>query len=341
MNYIVFDMEWNQPVCREKTILRPFPLRGEIFQLGAVKLGEDKQYLDGMDLIIRPVYYKRLNRRVAKIVGVDAETIAAGIPFAEAIRRFREWCGPECIFFTWGFDDMPMLVDNLRLHNLDTAWLPRSYNLQIMFNRQFTDGNTQICSLESALEKMEIEPDEQFHDAFNDALYTSTVLSRIDIERGMADYDQDIAASENYAWLNAVERCGFDSAEAALADPEFLAFTCPVCGAAMQSESGWLNQRDHRRIAVASCPEHGEYFFKLRVKKLAEGNYLARKNSCQLSDTLRSYFEEKKKKHEEAEANSKKHFRRRRRPRRKPSPSADAERPKVPAAVSVGAPDEA
>jgi DNA polymerase III epsilon subunit-like protein len=324
MNYIVFDMEWNQPVCREKTILSPFPLRGEIFQIGAVKLSEDGEYLDGLNLIIKPVYYKRLNRRVAKIVGVDNETISAGEPFEKAINDFRRWCGEEFLFFTWGFDDMPMLYDNLRLHKMDTDWLPDSYNLQIMFNHQICDGETKVCSLESTLEKMEIEPDEQFHDAFNDALYTSTVLSRLDIKRGIEEYSADIAASESYSWSNTTENCGYKSIELAMADPLVSGFTCPECGCEMQSDAGWINQRDHRKIAVAKCSEHGEYFFKLRLKKLAEENYMARRNVCQLSDTLRVYYDEKKRLHDEAQ-NKKSTHRRRRRTRRRRAAEAPSE----------------
>lgn len=322
MNYIVFDMEWNQPVCKEKTILAPFPLRGEIFQIGAVKLNENGDYLDGLNLIIKPIYYKKLNRRVAKIVGVDNETISAGLPFEKAINDFRAWCGKECLFFTWGFDDMPMLVDNLRLHKMDTDWLPDSYNLQIMFNHQICDCEKKVCSLEAALEKMEIEPDEQFHDAFNDALYTSTVLSRLDIKRGIAEYSTDIAASESYSFSNTTELCGYKDADAAMADPKISGFTCPECERAMESEFGWINQRDHRKIAIAKCAEHGEYFFKIRIKKLAEGNYMARRNVCELNDSLREFFEEKKKRQDEA--HRKPSGRRRRRPRRRPRSAEQA-----------------
>lgn len=311
MNYIVFDMEWNQPVCREKTILSPFPLRGEIFQIGAVKLNEQCEYLDGLNLIIKPVYYKKLNKRVAKIVGVDSETISSGLPFEKAINDFREWCGEEFIFFTWGFDDVPMLVDNLKLHKMSADWLPDAYNLQIIFNSQTSEGETKACSLEAALGKMEIEPDEQFHDAFNDALYTSTVMSRLDIKKGMSEYFSDMAASDSYSWSNTSELCGFENADSAMKDVAVSGFICPECGATMVSDAGWLNQRDHRKIAVASCAEHGEYFFKLRIRKLAPGNYMARKNVCQMTEPLHNYYIEKKKQHDEAQRKGQTHRRRR------------------------------
>jgi len=38
MNYIVLDMEWNQPYSKAKKHPRGVELRGDIIQIGAVKL---------------------------------------------------------------------------------------------------------------------------------------------------------------------------------------------------------------------------------------------------------------------------------------------------------------
>ena len=38
MNYIVIDLEWNQPLSPQRMIREPFNLGGEIIQIGAVKI---------------------------------------------------------------------------------------------------------------------------------------------------------------------------------------------------------------------------------------------------------------------------------------------------------------
>lgn len=46
MNYIVLDMEWNYPLTRKKQVRDPFFLRGEIIQIGAVKLDAQLEVCD-------------------------------------------------------------------------------------------------------------------------------------------------------------------------------------------------------------------------------------------------------------------------------------------------------
>ena len=41
MNYIVLDLEWNQPLTEQDTITDPFPFDSEIIEIGAVKLDEN------------------------------------------------------------------------------------------------------------------------------------------------------------------------------------------------------------------------------------------------------------------------------------------------------------
>ena len=69
MNYIVLDMEWNQPWPGSPSAKKVLPvaIRGEIIQIGAVRVTEDQQVTDEFQVMVRPKYYRRLNRRVRKI----------------------------------------------------------------------------------------------------------------------------------------------------------------------------------------------------------------------------------------------------------------------------------
>ena len=71
MNFIVLDMEWNQPwpgSPSSKKVL-PVQIRGEIIQLGAVRIN-DQTVADEYQAMITPKYYRRLNRRVSKLTGI-------------------------------------------------------------------------------------------------------------------------------------------------------------------------------------------------------------------------------------------------------------------------------
>ena len=48
MNYIVFDLEWNQPYSNDISFMKrtKMPLTGEIIQIGAVKLNDKLDIVD-------------------------------------------------------------------------------------------------------------------------------------------------------------------------------------------------------------------------------------------------------------------------------------------------------
>ena len=141
MNYIVLDMEWNQPWPGSPSSRKVLPvqIRGEIIQIGAVRVTEDQQVAGEFQVLIRPKYYRRLNRRVSKLTGIkEADLRDNGIPMAEAMGQFRDWCGEDVIFLTWGFDDITILQENLKLYGIDDSWVSRWYNAQMIFKAKPT-----------------------------------------------------------------------------------------------------------------------------------------------------------------------------------------------------------
>ena len=100
MQYIILDMEWNQPWPGSHSAKKqlPSPIRGEIVQIGAVRMTAGQQ-LDGeFQILIRPKYYKKMNRKVASLTGIkDAALKEHGVAFAAAMEQFRSWCGSDCV----------------------------------------------------------------------------------------------------------------------------------------------------------------------------------------------------------------------------------------------------
>ena len=79
MAYIVFDMEWNQPMCaaQPRQGRNGVKLSGEIMQIGAVRLDENFEIEETFSLCVKPHFYKRLNKRVKELTGITKEELAA------------------------------------------------------------------------------------------------------------------------------------------------------------------------------------------------------------------------------------------------------------------------
>lgn len=144
MNYIVLDLEWNQPFNMKQMVKRPVLLYGEIVQIGAVKLDENYHILDTFKIMVSPKCYTKMHKKVSRITKITNEELQYGFPFPVAFKHFKKWCGEEFVFLTWGVEDTNILRDNMLLHEISTEWIPRSYNIQVIFDNQITKENRQI-----------------------------------------------------------------------------------------------------------------------------------------------------------------------------------------------------
>lgn len=275
LQYIVLDMEWNQawPGSYAARQVLPVEIHGEIIQIGAVRLLENGTVADEFQVLVRPKYYKKLNSRVSKLTGIrDATLREEGLPFPEALRRFREWIGGPCIFLTWGFDDIPMLVDNILLHDDEPDWITQWFNAQMIFNAQTGCGTSQK-GLAAAMEIAGIQPSRPAHDALGDAYHTALICSRLDLERGIAEYEQALRSHKDGFHGAPPEGCigrsvfrGYTDKSKAISAMTELKSHCPQCGAPMPN-GAWIAQEGRRYMTMAECPEHGRYLIRIRLQK--------------------------------------------------------------------------
>lgn len=192
MNYIIFDMEWNQPSsAKEKN---PALIRGEIIQIGFFVLDDKLEVLHNEDILIKPVCYKHINQYVGYLTGISQDMLNNGIPFKQALDRLAEYFNEDTVLFTWGDDDIPILNENMRFHKIEMQ-LPKHYNLQRFYSLQ-TGTETRQTALKTAAEYFEIETDIQAHDALNDAFVTLLVARKLDISKGIADYNKAVVLNK-------------------------------------------------------------------------------------------------------------------------------------------------
>ena len=146
----------------------------------------------------------------------------------------------------------------------------------MIFNAQ-TDGSNAQKALKTAMEIFGIEATRPAHDALGDAFHTAQICARLDLKRGMEEYEQALRSHDN--GFHGAELPGcicrkvfYDLADkraalAAMSGPENL---CPTCGRQMLS-SRWFAQPGHRYMDLATCPEHGKFLIRIRMSEQADG----------------------------------------------------------------------
>ena len=275
MDYIVLDMEWNQPWPGSPSARKVLPvqIRGEIIQIGAVRVTEDQQVADEFQVLIKPKYYRRLNRRVSKLTGIkESQLREEGVPMKEAMEQFRAWCGEDITFLTWGFDDITILQENLQLYDIENSWTNRWYNAQMIFNAQ-TDGSNAQKALKTAMEIFGIEATRPAHDALGDAYHTALICARLDLKKGTGEYDA--ALKSHVEGFHGAELPGcisrkvfydYPDKRAALAAMSGKENLCPTCSRQMLG-SRWFAQPGRRYMDLATCPEHGKFLIRVRLSE--------------------------------------------------------------------------
>ena len=68
--------------------------------------------------------------------GIDKERLSHGDTFPTVFEHFREWCGEDPVFVTWGYDDRRIMEQNIIIHDLDWDWIADWINLQLIYNIQ-------------------------------------------------------------------------------------------------------------------------------------------------------------------------------------------------------------
>ncbi len=275
MNYIVMDLEWNQPMNAKKTVTEPVVLRGEIIQIGAVKLNESFQTEDTFKQMVTPKYYTRMHYSVAKLTHIKNADLKQGISFPEALARFATWCGDAFAFLTWGPDDIPILRSNLILHGIDEHWIPACYNVQILFSRQIAKENRQF-SLTTAAEMVKEIP-ETAHDALNDAVTTALICRHLNMEDGLKHYaDGKLSYATKVSSEETISKRYSRKADV-FTDPDFHFFPDPENGNPIPCKR-WVSQKNDRYLSQGKSQTGQVYFVRIRLRKNPDGTYRANRS---------------------------------------------------------------
>ena len=303
----MIDLEWNQAMRSDSPVFNRLPihLRGEIIEIGAVKLNDDMTAGEEFSIYVHPKYFRKMHYKVKKLTGIDHDVLAEGVAFPVALKKLREFCGDDVTFLTWGCDDGPIMEQNIIIHDLDWDWINSWINLQLIFNVQ-TGGDKNQRSLADAMEYFGIEQTRVAHDALGDAYNTAKICEHLDVKEGIRTYaDADRILSSRMTVLPPVPETSdgkepilhdsfgnFESKAAAFSSEDVSSLTCPVCSSKMQP-SKWLNQGDGRYMNIYSCPEHGKYLLRVKFKKGTDNRLTANRVLYEADDEQITYYRQK------------------------------------------------
>lgn len=299
------DMEWNQAMSAQSAVFNKLPihLRGEIIQIGAVKLTDDLQPGEEFQIDVKPVYFRKMHYKVEKLTGFDKDRLEHGVGFVEAFEKFREFCGENCTFITWGCDDKGIMEQNIIIHDLDWDWIDKWVNLQIIYNLQTQAGRNQT-GLSIAMEHFQIEQTRVAHDALGDAYNTALVCAKLDLAEGLRQYDE---ASKT---LPAQSRCedkegqprsdalehraftGYANKDEAFDDRELMTPKCPKCAERMKA-ARWINQGDRRYMSLCSCKKHGSFLVRVKFRNAEDDTLTANRIVYKADEKMEEFYRSK------------------------------------------------
>lgn len=281
MNYIIFDLEWNQ--CPGKKEEEDPHLPFEIIEIGAVRLDSRLQETGRFHRIIRPVVYPTLHFHTRELIPLTEEELRGGVSFPEAIQDFFSFCGGNAMFCTWGSTDLTELQRNLKYYGLLSLLHGplHYYDVQKLFAVQYETLKSQR-SLEYTVDFLHLDRSLAFHQALSDAHYTALIFRTIDpvIRQAWDSIDTwqnpKTKKEEIHAVYNGYTRFisrEFSSKEEAVADQEVSSTRCCLCQKRARKKIRWFSVGSKNYYCAAVCPEHGYLKGKIRMKHTDEGKF--------------------------------------------------------------------
>jgi len=280
MNYVVFDLEWNQPSDGKSSKDRK--LLFEIIEIGAVKLNEDGNKIAEFSETIKPQVYNKLNYHIQKMLGISMAELKRSGTFVQVCKRFLKWCGDDVVFCTWGTQDLTELQRNMHYYKMK----PLSkgplmfYNVQSIYSDHI-GGEDKAYNLEVAVDSLGLQKDIPFHRAYADAYYTAKIFSLMSKDRYYKGklYDlYHLPQSEDEEIYEVIDNQsvfvskGYKDRTDITGNRRLMAMTCAKCRKrSLRPKIRWFSSNTKLYYGAAICMVHGPIKSRLRFKHSDDG----------------------------------------------------------------------
>ncbi len=251
MQYVVFDLEWNNVYGRK---INGFI--NEIIEIGAVKLDEDLNEISTFSGFVKPSIGKKLRGSVKKLTNITNDDVLGGEPFTQAFSDFRKWIGSQpTLILTWGDGDIRVLIENYKYLN-GIAFIPflTDYvDLQTFVQRRVKTEKGQQIGLGKAAEALGID-DTTFshHRALDDSKLSAECFRKVFDFNELQNYIRP-CGTEFYAKL-AFKPYPISNLKNPLVDKKQLVYVCPECRVNAQRQKEWkYSNRFFRTIFRCPC----------------------------------------------------------------------------------------
>lgn len=279
MNYIIFDLEWNQGVSHGEKRDKKLPL--EIVEIGAVKLNEEREMISEFSQLVKPQIYQEMHSITRKIIHIQMEELQKGKYFEEVMADFLDWCGEDTVFCTWGTLDLLELQRNMEYYNMKPlSDKPiKYYDIQKLFSLAYEDGKSRR-TLEYAIDLLCIKKDIPFHRAFSDAYYTAKVFDKIEDPDVLEKYSFDtfiVPDSKEHEvhivfsdYAKHISRT-FTDKKSLFDSKDISSPLCYKCNKRISKRVKWFSPNGKHYYAVGYCLRHGYMKSKIRIRKSEDG----------------------------------------------------------------------
>ncbi|MCH4167555.1 MAG: exonuclease domain-containing protein [Megasphaera sp.] len=183
MKAVFVDFEMNPIGKKQKEVRRI--CKGEIIEIGAVKIDEAGKEIASYKEYVRPQYTTKMNATCQELTGITMDMLADAPHFRQAFDHFLSWCREEndddYEMYAWSENDWHQLTCEMRLKQLDMTesainWMLTHWqNFQQIYCNLL--GLDNVISLDKAVSTLGETFDGQMHDALWDARNTSKLYT--------------------------------------------------------------------------------------------------------------------------------------------------------------------
>lgn len=262
MNYLIFDLEWNNTFGRDVNI-------NEIIEIGAVLLDHKLAEIGRFSTFVRPRIARKLNSRTKNLTHITNQDIQNGIPFPQAIRELSSFIGTqETTALTWGDTDLRVLIENLKcfLRSERIPFLKNYLDLQKYYHTVKNRPLSQQASLAHAAESLKINPEKYaLHRALDDSLLSADCF-RVIFDRELVERMALVCDQTFYNRFLFKPYIINDLSSPAI-DRSRLTCSCDRCGGKAQRVGPWkfFNGAFHAPFFCRTC--NRKLNFSIRFKQ--------------------------------------------------------------------------